>query len=58
MKKLYKVLIGIAVAFALMIPLGMVAGSATPARVSIVRVADNFPPTPTPQFGQCHGQGC
>ena len=58
MTKLHKVLIGLMVAAAIVIPLGIVATAAQPSEPTtrIIRIASD--PTNTPSGGPCHGSGC
>lgn len=57
MQTFRKVLIGLLVALAVVIPLGIAASAANPtAQRNIIRIADQ--PTPTPNNGHCHGVGC
>lgn len=63
MKKFHKLLVGLFVAFAVAVPLGVLALNAAPSAqpVSIVRVASDNTPTPTPPGGggaPCPGQHC
>lgn len=62
MKKIHKILVGLFVALAVAAPLGILALSVQPTTahpVSIVRVAGNYTPTPTPPGGApCPGHGC
>ena len=62
MNKLHKALVGLFVALAVATPLGLLAVNATTHErpVSIVRVATDNTPTPTPPFGggPCPGGHC
>ncbi len=62
MKQVFAVLVGLAVALALLVPLAMVSMAPSHLPAPILRVADEPTPTPTPggiggQSG-CHGGGC